>query len=488
MKPLSISFATSEVEPFSKTGGLADVSHALPAALAGLGHDVTVFSPYYRSAIAQVAARALPVRFERGPDVVIWDTPHPLSFAEVEQEGYRLVFIAHDALYDRPGLYGDGTHDYADNLARFSYLSRAVLEYHRMRERAPDIIHANDWQCGLLPAYLRSLYASPLYAATRSVFTVHNLAYQGVFPGNQLRVTGLGPDVFHPGGLEFWGQLNTMKAGLVFADAITTVSPTYAEEIKTPEYGRSLDGVLRDQAHKLRGILNGIDTERWNPASDPHIAAAYEEKNLTGKGVCKQVLQWRLKLPERPSAFLLGVVSRLDGQKGLPQIADAFEQLAGEDLQLAILGIGDPGIEHRLRDLARRHPERVAIEVGFDEALAHQIEAGADAFLMPSAYEPCGLNQMYSQRYGTVPIVHATGGLRDSVEDFSPEALAAGHASGFTFAPLNADNLAATIRRAQAAFRADPNTWRALVRACMRTDNSWEHSARSYEALYRSLL
>ena len=488
MKRLTISFVTSEVDPFSKTGGLADVAHSLPAALAELGHGVTVFSPYYRSAAAWSAEHAVSFADERGPDVVIWDTPHPLLFRVTEREGYRMVFVANDALYDRDGLYGDGGYDHADNLARFSYLCRAVLEYHRTRGEAPDIIHANDWQCGLVPIYLRTKYASTLLAGTRSVFTVHNLAYQGMFPGDQLAVTALDPGLFHPGALEFWGQLNLMKAGLVFADAITTVSPSYAEEIQTPAHGRSLDGVLRAQRHKLRGILNGIDPGRWDPAHDPHIAARYHAKSLAGKASCKDDLQRRLSLGRDPAAFLSGVVSRFDGQKGIALIADAFGQLAGENLQLAILGVGDPGIEQRLRALAHQHPDRVAVQVGFDESLAHQIEAGADAFLMPSAYEPCGLNQMYSQRYGTIPIVHATGGLKDSVQDYNPEALREGRASGFTFAPWSAENLASAIRRAHALYRDDPESWHALMKHCMQIDNTWTHSAKAYEALYRDLV
>jgi starch synthase len=487
VKRLTISFVTSEVDPFSKTGGLADVSHSLPAALAQLGHDVTIFSPFYRGVADRCAAHELDLAAEPGPDVVVWDTPQPLRFRVAQREGYRLVFAANDALYDRDGLYGDGGRDHPDNLARFSFLCRAVLEYHRGRGEAPEILHANDWQCGLLPAYLRTSYASPLFAGTRSVFTVHNLAYQGLFPGDQLAVTGLDPSLFHPEALEFWGQLNLMKAGLVFADAITTVSPSYAEEIQTPEHGRSLDGVLRAQRHKLRGILNGIDPHRWDPAADPLIAAPYDAGALAGKETCKRALQRRLNLSEDPAAFVLGVVSRFDVQKGIPLVVAAFRQLAGEPVQLAVLGVGDAAIERHLRELAGEYPRRVSVHVGFDDALAHQIEAGADAFLMPSAYEPCGLNQMYSQRYGTIPIVHATGGLRDSVQDYSPQALNEGKASGFSFAPLSADNLAAAIRRALAVFRDDAKSWRALLRQCMRIDNTWTHSAKAYEALYREL-
>ncbi len=486
---IHVAFVTSELNPFSKTGGLADVSEALPAALAGLGVDVTVFSPLYRSAAATLTRLGLAADESLGTTLWIGDERHQLRYRTAVRDGVRLIFVLDDAFYDRPSLYLDqhGT-DYADNAARFAFLCRAALEYWLGRGRGPDIVHVNDWQTGLLPVYLKTIYRLPELAGTRSVLTVHNLGYQGRYNATQLYATGFDWSVFHPGALEFYGQLNLLKGGLVFADAITTVSPTYAEEIQLPAFGNGLDGVLRAVRGKLTGILNGIDTQRWNPSADALITTPFDAANLSGKAACKRALQERMRLPMRSDAQVFGVVSRFDVQKGLPLIADAFQIVAPLPVQLVVLGSGDSALEERMRALAAALPEQVAISVGFDETLAHQIEAGADAFLMPSAYEPCGLNQMYSQRYGTIPVVHATGGLKDTVIDYTPERLAAGTASGFSFAEFDAAHLAEAMLRAWRLYSSEPATWNGLQRVCMGLDHSWAKSARAYVDLYTRLM
>ncbi|MGD9765106.1 MAG: glycogen synthase GlgA [Candidatus Binatia bacterium] len=479
---MRIAFVSSEVRPFSQTGGLADVSEALPAALAALGCDVTVISPLYRNAAEALARLDEPLDTIEGPPVPTAGAPQPLRYRTLKRAGCRLVFVEHAGFYDRPNLYVDSSGaDYADNVARFAFLCRAALAYHGARP--PDMFHCNDWQTALLPVYLRAAGRTD----TRSLMTIHNLGYQGLSPATDLAAAQLDASWFHIDGLEFYGRLNLLKGGLLYADAITAVSPSYAEEIQTPLAGWGLDGVLRAQRHKLRGILNGIDVARWNPAEDPHIAKRYSADDLAGKAACKRALQRRSGLPLERNAFLMGAISRFDAQKGLPLICDAFPIVAPLGAQLVVLGSGDPAIAARVRTLAAAYPGQVSATIGFDDAYAHQIEAGADAFLMPSAYEPCGLNQMYSQRYGTVPIVHATGGLKDTVTDYSPERLAAGQASGFRFDVFDAAHVAAAMLRAWRVYRETPRSWRRLMVDIMRLDNSWARSARAYLALYQTL-
>lgn len=481
---MRLTFVTAEVRPFSQTGGLGDVSEALPAALAAAGCEVTIVTPLYRSAARYLSEAGLVTQDVDGPPLRIGPADHPLRFRLLTRDGCRLAFVAHDDFFDRPTLYVDERGaDYPDNVARFAYFCRAAIALAHVLEVAPDIVHCNDWQTGLLPCYLR---AGALPDA-RSVFTIHNLAYQGHAPAADVLTAGLGWTWFHPDALEFFGGLNLMKGGLFFSDAITTVSPSYAEEIQTPEAGRGLDGVLRAQRHKLRGILNGIDVGRWNPAADPFLAAPFTADALAGKALCKRALQEASGLPADPTAMLLGAIGRFDLQKGMPLICDAFRVLAPLGLQLVILGAGDAAIEARVRDLVARYPRQVAATVGFDEGLAHRIEAGADAFLMPSVFEPCGLNQMYSQRYGTVPIVRATGGLRDTVSDYTPARLAAHMASGFSFEALDAAHLAEAVLRAWRVYTREPTAWRQLMTDIMAIDHSWARRARDYLALYEEL-
>ncbi|MFN8642863.1 MAG: glycogen synthase GlgA [Candidatus Binatia bacterium] len=482
---MRLTFVTSEIRPFSQTGGLGDVSEALPAALAAAGCDVTVVTPLYRSAARALADAGLATAMVDAPPLRIGPADHPLRFRLLTRDGYRVAFAVHDGFFDRPSLYvdADGA-DYPDNVARFAFLCRAAIALAHVDGVAPDVVHCNDWQTGLLPCYLR---AGALPGA-RSVFTIHNLAYQGHAPAADVLTAGLGWTWFHAEALEFYGGLNLMKGGLFFSDAITTVSPSYAEEIQTPAAGHGLDGVLRSQRHKLRGILNGIDVARWDPAADPFLPATFTADDLSGKARCKRALQDAAGLPVDPAAMLLGAIGRFDRQKGMPQICDAFRLLAPLGVQLVILGAGDPAIEARVRLLTAQYPRQVAATVGFDERRAHLIEAGADAFLMPSVFEPCGLNQMYSQRYGTVPIVRATGGLRDTVTDFSPGRLAAHMASGFSFEGLDAAHLAEAVLRAWRLFAHEPAAWRRLTTDIMAIDHSWARRAGEYLSLYDEIL
>jgi starch synthase len=480
-----LTFVTPEIRPFSQTGGLGDVSESLPAALAAAGVEVTVVSPLYRSAARAIADAGLPTEDVDGPPLRIGPVDLPLRYRLLTHAGCRVALVAHDGFYDRPALYVDPQGvDYPDNVARFAFLCRAAIALAHVLDAAPDIVHCNDWQTGLLPCYLRA-GALP---GTRSVFTIHNLAFQGHAPAADVITAGLGWTWFHPEALEFYGGLNLMKGGLVFSDAITTVSPTYAQEIQTPAAGAGLDGVLRAHRHKLRGILNGIDVARWNPAADPLLPATFTPDDLAGKATCKRVLQERTGLPVDPTAMLLGAVGRLDWQKGMSLVCDAFRVLAPLRMQLVILGAGDPAIEARVRLLTTQYPGQVAATIGFDDRQAHLIEAGADAFLMPSLLEPCGLNQMYSQRYGTAPIVRATGGLRDTVTDHTPARLAAHMASGFSFDVPDSAHLAETVLRAWRLFTREPAAWRQLRGDMMRIDHSWARRAREYLALYDELL
>jgi starch synthase len=473
---MEILFVASEVAPWSKTGGLADVAGALPRALAARGHAVTVVTP--RHAAIDPSGEALAplhaaVRV-RGEATTLWVKDGPV----------RTCFVEHERYFgSRRGLYGEGHREYADNGERFAYLARAALAVPAALGLKPRILHVNDWQTGLLPFLLRHEHArDPGLAGARTVFTIHNLAYQGVFPKQVVPALGLPWEVFRYEAMEFFDRLSFMKAGLTYADALTTVSPTYAREILTPQGGAGLDGLLRHRQADLTGILNGIDVQEWDPARDPHLAAPYSARDLSGKARCKAALQAELGLPARPDVPLLGVVSRLTEQKGMDLIAAALPAITARELQVAVLGSGEPIYQEALRRAAREHPGRVAVRIGFDEPLAHRIEAGADLFLMPSRFEPCGLNQMYSLRYGTVPVVRAVGGLADTVEDYDGWS----RGTGFRFTEYAPHALVTAVRRALDVFR-DRRAWRGLVARGMAEDNSWERSAGRYEALYRRL-
>ncbi len=473
---MEILFVASEVAPWSKTGGLADVAGALPRALAARGHAVTVVTPRHAAIDPNregMTALHAAVRV-RGEATTLWVKDGPV----------RTCFVEHERYFgSRRGLYGDGHRDHPDNAERFAYLSRAALAVPAALRLRPRVVHLNDWQTGLVPFLLRHEHArDPALAGARTVFTIHNLAYQGLFPKEVVPALGLPWDVFRYEAMEFFDQLSFLKAGLTFADALTTVSPTYAREILTPQGGARLDALLRHRERDLTGILNGIDVHEWDPATDPHLPAHYTARALAGKAACKAALQAELGLPVRPDAPLLGLVSRLTEQKGVDLVAAALPALATRDVQVAALGSGEPIYQDALRRAAREHPGRVAVRIGFDERLAHRIEAGADLFLMPSRFEPCGLNQMYSLRYGTVPVVRAVGGLADTVEDYDGFR----RGTGFRFTEYAPHALLTAVRRALDVFR-DRRAWRGLVERGMAEDNSWERSAGRYEALYRRL-
>ena len=463
---------TSEAAPFAKTGGLADVLGALPPALVKLGEEVAVVMPRYASVPLQGSTRiADGMRIAVGPNAFI------AGIDQVEREGVHYMFVDCPPLYGRVGVYGeDGIAAYPDNHIRFALLNQAALEIGRSIFR-PNIFHAHDWPGGLLAPYLRENYGSdPEFTGAKTVITIHNLGYQGNFPAAAISDLGLNPALFHPGGLEFWGELSFLKAGIVWSDSITTVSPTYAREIQTPEYGAGLDGVLRDRAAKVTGILNGVDYAEWSPDIDPFSNFPYSARDLSGKRLAKRALMEEVGLPQNEARPLIGIVSRFAGQKGFDLLEDIVPELAKMDLAMVVLGSGEAPIEAMFRAMAKAHPEKFAVEVGYDNGLAHRIEAGSDMFLMPSRYEPCGLSQLYSLRYGTVPIVRATGGLEDTVDE----------QTGFKFTEYTPEALLEAIREALAAWSDRPG-WHERMRRGMAKDFSWDAAAVQYQRLYRSL-
>jgi starch synthase len=471
-----------EVHPYAKTGGLADVLAALPSALGAGGVEVTVCAPGYRAALDAAGPLAPGLRLL----APIASRMEPAEIVSVPGTAVPTVLVRADRYFDRPGLYGEDGHDYPDNAERFAFFCRAALEWLRTMNPPADVLHVHEWQSALAPAFLRA--TSELYpelARTRTVLTLHNLAYQGRFPADRWHLLNLDARYFVPDFLEFYGEINYLKAGLVFADALTTVSPRYAAEIETPAFGEGLDGVLRTRHAVLRGILNGIDDGLWDPATDTHLPARYRAGDLAGKARCKTALQAELGLAPGAGPSLLGMVSRLAEQKGFDLLAAALPHaLESSDVQLAVLGSGEERYERWLRELTARFPARVAARIGFDERLAHRIEAGADLFLMPSRFEPSGLNQFYSLRYGTVPVVHATGGLDDSVVEFDP---ATGTGTGFKFTPYAAEAFLGALARALRTRR-DPALWSRLITNGMAQDFSWSRSAAEYRALYEALV
>ncbi|MEO8343851.1 MAG: glycogen synthase GlgA [Gallionella sp.] len=482
MAELKILFATSEISPWIKTGGLADVSGALPAALRAIGVDMRVLVPGYNQVMAQLAQPVVAATFDDLPGF-----PAARLLSGKMANDLPIFVLDCPSLYQRAGgPYQDASgHDWTDNAQRFGLLSKVAallassaspLEWH------PDLVHCNDWQTGLTPAYL---HFAP--DAAPSVMTVHNLAFQGIFPATMLEKLHLPPSCFNINGVEFFGKLSFLKAGLFYADHLTTVSPNYAKEIQREALGFGMQGLLATRRANLTGILNGIDTDEWNPANDPHLASTYSSAQVTGKAANKKALQRKLNLNLEPDRPLLGIVSRFTEQKGLDLLLEIAPLLAELPVQLAMLGSGDVQMQKTARDLSQRYPGKIAVVIGFDEALAHQIEAGADMFVMPSRFEPCGLNQLYSQRYGTPPIVHATGGLVDSVVDCIEATLSDGTASGFTFSGMTAENLYATIQRAVDLYQ-DTNKWNALCKNCMSKDFSWKKSAEAYHEVYLNVV
>lgn len=477
---MNIFFIASECVPFSKTGGLADVVGALPRVLAARGHQVSVFLPRYRHTDpGRLLVPNLSVSFGHLSHVVDIREGKTLG-------GVRHFFVDYPPYFDRESLYVDGGADYPDNPERFALFCRAALEFMRHIGR-PDVLHCHDWQAAQVPVLLKSVLAGdPLFQKLPVVFTVHNLGYQGIYGADALHRIGLPPDLFSLNGLEFYGLLNLLKGGLVFSDFVTTVSRRYAQEIQTPEFGHGLDGVIRSRAGTVVGILNGVDYDEWNPETDRFLAARYSASDLSGKQECKRELLERFHLPaasrRRP---LIGIVSRFATQKGFDLIVEQAEAMMAEKVSLVALGTGEPAFEKLLRELARRFPQRFAVRVAYDNALAHKIEGGSDIFLMPSRYEPCGLNQIYSLRYGTVPVVRATGGLDDTIEPFDPRT---GQGTGFKFQEYSGAAMLACLRRALDLYHHDPVAWQQVMRNGMARDFSWDASAAEYESLYERVV
>jgi len=484
---MRIVVASSEAIPFSKTGGLADVASALPKALSQAGHEVAIFVPHYpqihakHGGLPTVEPTGVTLRVPVGQKIV----EATILRSQLPGTQVTVYLIDQPGYFDRPGLYVENDQDYRDNCERFVFFSRAVVDGIERLHLRPQVIHANDWQTGLIPALVSiEMRKVAGYEHQASVFTIHNMAFQGRFWHWDMNLTRLDWKYFNWRQMEFFGHLNLLKTGISFADMITTVSPTYSREIQTPEHSFGLHGALSSRRDHLVGILNGVDTEIWNPATDPYIARNYNFESVEeGKAACKAALQKRLGLPVRPDVPLFGSVSRMTGQKGFSLIGQCADVLMDQNVQLVFLGSGDPRYEHLMSQLSLDHPDKVATKIGYDEELAHQIEAGCDVFLMPSEFEPCGLNQMYSLIYGTVPIVRAVGGLADSVTDASDVNRANGSANGFSFTEFRGEALFWNICRARAMF-SDKAAWRKLQQTGMQRDWSWKHSADEYVKIY----
>lgn len=484
---MRIAHVASEVAPYSQTGGLAQVAAALPSGLAALSsgaNTVAVFSPLYTVVLAAVHRRGETLGAPHSPvSVRVSEREHRVSFRSLRRDdGVWLHFVDCPALFRRPELYGDASGDYADNGERFGVLCRAVLAGAALAmDGEPEVFHCHDWQTGLLPALLKCEVPT---RAAKSVFTIHNLAYQGCFPKELLPALGIPWSTFTPQGLEFYDQVSLLKAGVAFADATTTVSETYAHEIRTPEFGCYLDGFLRADCPRLLGIRNGIDVEEWNPASDDAIAAGFTADDLRGKARCREALLAEYGLSATSGGLLIGIVSRFADQKGLDLVAAIAPELQALGARLILVGNGDPALEARFRQLADAFPDTLAVFIGFDSARAHRVFAGADAFLMPSRFEPCGLGQMAAMRYGTLPIVHAVGGLRDTVVDVDE---GQSRANGFRFEHASVAELRRTIKRAVALHSSRPTIWTQLMRRGMSEDWSWTRPAQLYLSLYEEL-
>lgn len=485
---MKVLLLSSEVEPFAKTGGLADVAASLPQALSDQGHEVAIMMPGYRRAL--YAGR--PIR-ETGVRVRVPIGHRTLEgrilVSSLPGSDVPVYLIDYAPYFDRTGIYGADGVDYPDNCERFVFFQRAALEGIRMLNFQPEIIHCNDWETGLVPVYLEEVYRpqpGSVFRQVGTVMTIHNLAYQGSFWHLDMPLTGFDWSLFTPDRLEAYGRLNFLKAGLVYADLISTVSPTYAREIQAPEGGRGLDGLLRARQADLYGIVNGIDVTVWNPAIDPHLSARYTVKTWpAGKATNKAHLQRLAGLPERAEVPLMAAISRLDPQKGWDLVVDAAGELLRRDLQIVILGTGDPRYEVALQQLALEYPDNLRVFLEFSQPLAHQLEAAADLFLMPSLYEPCGLNQLYSLAYGAVPVVRATGGLADTVVNATDETLLNQTATGVSFTEPTAKALIRAVDRALALY-ADADAWSRLVSTGMNADWTWHRSAEQYARLYET--
>jgi len=484
-KQIKVLFLSPEAVPFAKTGGLADVAGALPDALKRLGVDVRLILPHYREVWTSNSKLYLlfeDLKVPFGKDLFtarVWESQ--------TDGGTPVYFIKREDMFDRPNLYGNAYGDYYDNLERFSFFCHAALCLADRISFSPDVLHCHDWQSGLVPAFIKGPYArNSAVGQAKTIFTIHNLGYQGIFPQEKLSITGLPKETFYQtDGLEFWGNISLLKSGIFYSDSITTVSPSYALEIQTDEYGLGMAGILQKRRASLYGILNGVDYKVWNPACDTHLKAQYTPENISGKNHCKESLIKEMKLIQSlKSKPLLGMISRLDTQKGLDLLVKILDDILALDVGLVVLGSGDQSIQEILKKAAKKNPRHFGLTIGFDESLAHRIMAGADMFLIPSRYEPCGLTQMYALKYGTIPIVRNTGGLKDSIREFN---LKTGKGNGFKFSDYKSEAFLASVQRAIKQFH-NTEGWKKLRVNAMKEDFSWDRSAKSYLKLYRSTL
>jgi starch synthase len=472
---MMIVHASSELHPFARTGGLGDVVAGILKPLAQLGHRVAAITPLYR----RVRDLRLALKPAAEFDVNCAERARRVRILKGEIPGSTIpaYFVEEDSLFDRDGLYGGGRGDYPDNAERFGLFSKAVLEALSVLDIPADVVHAHDWQTALIPVYLKTAYRDhPAFRGVRSVFTIHNIAYQGLFPSHFMQVLGLDWSLFNWKQLEFWGHINFLKGGLVYADRLTTVSPRYAREIQTEEFGCGLEGVLHDRAADLTGILNGVDTDEWNPSKDRAIPARYSAADLRGKAACKAHLRRKAGLPDAPVP-LFGIVSRLVEHKGIDLLGGLLNDFVATESQLVVLGQGEDWVQRMLVDAANRWPRSIATRIGFDATYAHEITAGADMLLMPSRAEPCGLSQMYAQLYGTLPVARRTGGLADTIRDGE---------TGFLFDEPASHALLRAIRRAVEAWR-QPAEWGRMAKEAMKLDWSWARSAKEYAKVYEGV-
>ena len=481
---LKVLFASSEVVPFAKTGGLADVAGSLPIALKNIGCDVRVIMPFYKMVEPAAKERKLLVE---NIEIPVGNKIYAGDIWEASIGGAVPAYLIKcDEFFDRSSLYGTAKGDYRDNAERFIFFSRCALECCLNIDFSPDIIHCHDWQAGLIPAYLKTLYsAERRFKHTGTVFTIHNIAYQGVFARDAFKLTGLPESIFSIDGLEYYGQMCILKSALMFSDIINTVSKKYSEEIQTTEYGYGMEGILVKRKNDLYGIINGVDYAEWSPETDAFTAAPFSAADLKGKQACKDDLLKEYGLPESLSSRpILGVISRLADQKGFNLLADIMDELMAMDVGFVLLGNGEQKYHDLFERIARQYPKKAGIKIAYNNSLAHKIEAGSDMFLMPSRYEPCGLNQIYSLKYATVPIVRATGGLDDTIVDYKE---ADGSGNGFKFTDYNAREFMRTIQRALKLFE-DKKKWHKLMQNCMSYDFSWKQSALRYAELYKKAM
>jgi len=482
-KKLKILIAASEIVPFAKTGGLADVAGSLPVALEHLGHEVRLIMPYYQM------VKKSKVKVEDTQVTIDIEIADKIIKAKILKSKFgkniTVYFIANDNYYDRPELYRTPLGDYSDNAERFIFFSKAIIETLKQLKFQPDIIHCNDWQTGLVPVLLKvNEKDNPFFSKTGTVFTIHNLAYQGLFWHLDMPLTNLPWDVFNPEGIEFYGKINLMKAGIIYSNVINTVSKQYSKEIQTPEFGCGLEGVLKKRDSDLYGILNGVDYTEWSPDKDKFIKAHFSADNLAGKQVCKDDLIDAYGLKSQKDWPVISIISRLADQKGFDLIAEQIDAILKMDVIFILLGTGEEKYHKLFQQIAKKYPQKAGIKIAFDNSLAHKIEAGSDFFLMPSHYEPCGLNQMYSMKYGTIPIVRATGGLDDTIKNYNPKT---GKGNGFKFKNYTSAAMLSKIKEALEIYHSKKD-WKKLVSNAMSEDFSWDKSAKEYEKLYQKSL